>query len=171
MHYQRWRRNGDPEMLRPARPVPSFAGLSETVLAYMAGMIDADGSIYLRMRNGAGTLHIRLQVANTDETIMDWLKLHFAGRRYAPRRKQAEHHKPLHLWHLNGAGAYQALKLIAPYMVIKRPRAELAIEAWEQRTPIPREEGRRVKGTPDNIIEMRRGYVDRMRTLNKKGVA
>ena len=143
---------------------------SERELAYSAGVVDSGGSIYLRMRPNGGTLELRLSVVNTNPLMMDWLMVHSGGARTTTCPKN-QAHKPLHHWRVTYNAAVPVLEALSPYLVLKRPQADLAIEAWERREPIPRVGGKRVEGTPDNVIEMRRGYVDQMHDLNRKGVA
>ena len=141
---------------------------SETQLAYLAGLIDADGSIDLRLKK-AGNLLLRAQVYNTDRQLMDWLSLTFGGHVHRVGRRDVAHWKPEYTWYLNGQGAVEMLSLVAPYMHVKRSRAELAIEAWARRDPTPIADRR--KPMREGLVEMRQGYVDQMRELNKKGRA
>lgn len=143
---------------------------TETQLAYLAGLMDADGSIDLRLHSGKTNLALRAQVYNTDLELIDWLVLTFGGHKHAAGRAvQGSHYKQEYTWYLNSDPAVQMLSLILPYMHVKRSRAALAIEAWEKRDPTPIADRR--KPMREGVVEMRQGYVDQMRELNKKGRA
>ena len=145
--------------------------ISDTQLAYLAGLLDADGSIDLRFRTDTeATLVLRAQVYNTDEELIDWLCLTFGGKKHkAGRSDQGNHWKQEFTWYLNGDRAVEMLAGILPYMHIKRARAALAIEAWEKRMPTPIADRR--KTLPEGVAELRKGYVTQMREMNKKGRA
>lgn len=142
-------------------------------LAYLAGMVDADGTVYLRVDPRNGKLSLRLSVVNTDRTIIDWLLVHFGGHAYtsgstgSKRQIANPIHKPLHHWHLGDGPAVPVLDAIAPYMVVKKARAELGVEAWNNRTPTAIKDRR--KPLPESVVALRADYVERMHAFNKKG--
>ena len=137
-------------------------------LAYLAGMLDADGSIDLRLAK-AGNMRLRAQVYNTNKDLIDWLALTFGGYIHEVNRATAERQgwKVEYSWYLNGDPAVEMLSLIEPYMIVKRSRAILAIEAWEKRDPTPIADRR--KPMRDGLVDMRMGFVSRMREMNAKG--
>ena len=138
-------------------------------IAYLAGMLDGDGSIDLRLKKGAGTLQLRAQVYNTDQNLMEWLQLTFGGNLHQVSRENIGHHwRAEWTWYNGGQPAVDILKLVEPYLIVKKVRAGIAIEAWEKRQPTPR--GQRHLGAPSNVVELRQGYVDRMREHNAKGI-
>jgi len=140
----------------------------EADLAYLAGIIDGEGSIYMRIVNN--TVSPRLQVVNTDERLIDWLQSRYGGKRYVVTRMQRETHKPLHHWHLGAIASVPLLKMVLPYLVLKREQAELAITAWEGRQPTPTTHRRYGTARLDPaILDQRKEWVAEMRTLNKKG--
>ena len=140
--------------------------LSAAELAYFAGLVDGEGSIYLR-KGERGNLQMRLQMVNTNELLIDWVQIRFGGRKYLVERVTRANHKPLYHWHLPSQSAVEVLRSITPYLVAKRAQADLAIYAWEHReaTPI----ALRREPIPGDVVERRAGFVSEMRRLNKKG--
>lgn len=101
-------------------------GLSDTEAAYIAGLIDGEGSImlYARMK-GAG---LRVTVSNTYRPIIDWLlQTTEAGSAIEAPRKSSNH-KVGWTWQLNAEAADSLLRQISKYLVIKRRQADLALE-------------------------------------------
>lgn len=135
-------------------------------LAYFAGLVDGEGSIYLR-KGVRGNLQMRLSVVNTNEVLIDWIVSRFGGKKYLVERTSRSNHKPAYHWHLQSQAAVVVLRDIAQYLVAKKPQAELAIYAWENRQPTPI--AKRRAPIPDDVVERRAGFVAEMRALNRKG--
>ena len=138
--------------------------MEDTELSYLAGMVDADGSVILRLDKTR--YRLRLYVYNTYQPLMDWLEENFGGRAVAlPQR--IDHHKVEYQWYLDSGPAVDLMKRIVPHMIVKRERAELAIEAWESRAPTAR--ALRHLPVDPATMELRREYVRRFKELNKTG--
>lgn len=97
--------------------------------AYLAGMIDADGSMGIygssksKLRN-----RLRLTVANTHEVMLDWIVMVTGVGSVIPRPSQGATFKQQFDWVVTGESATSVLEQILPYMIVKRDRARLAIE-------------------------------------------
>ena len=139
-------------------------------LAYLAGIVDGEGTISLRCRKRHGSLDLRLQVAGTDNSLMEWLTENFGGSVHISRRISRFNplHKPCSLWHVNGGQAYEVITQLKPLLIIKREQATLALEAWDKREPTPRENRR--QPVSERIKAIRMKYVDQMHLLNAKGL-
>lgn len=138
-------------------------------IAYAAGFIDGDGCIRLKMKP-CGTYDVRVQVTSTDWPIIVWLQLRWGGGQYrkvGSCRSDNPRWKPMHAWHIVGQPAVDFLVAILPYLILKKPQATLAIEAWEQRKPTPR--SLRHLGVPLEIRTQREARVKEMTALNRKG--
>lgn len=135
-------------------------------LSYFAGVVDGEGSITLYLRSSK-SLRLRIQVANTSTVLMDWLKINYGGT-VSPVKRNRANHKLGYMWFTDGEKAYDLIKLLEPYLLIKQPQARVSMEAWETRASTPLIDRR--KPIPLEIIERRKQYVDEMHVLNKKGV-
>ncbi len=110
--------------------------LTELEKSYLAGLIDGEGSVTItkRMRWATtGTYQYNLQVivSNTSLKLLGWLKQKLPGAGSYTHNRFSEAHPHWRLsftFQLNGKGAWEFLKLIEPYLVIKKEQAVLGIE-------------------------------------------
>ena len=143
--------------------------MNERRKAYLAGMIDADGCIYMHIQKKKGTLTLRVMAYNACEDLMDWFVLYFGGIKRLFKRNENNNWKPLYSWEIGGQGAYELLKEIKEDMVVKPARAKVAIEAWENRGNFRGVGSWNGGGIPAEVIERRQAYVDELHVLNKMG--
>ena len=108
--------------------------MKKTDLAYVAGIFDGEGCVCLRINKGR-YYSLDISVANTNEWLMQWLKFAFGGNFYAMQAKtrKAQNWKPCWRWTITGNKGSSFLKLILPYLRLKKPQAELAIKFQEAR--------------------------------------
>ena len=98
---------------------------------YVAGIIDGEGCIYLSNRhNGykdhrSMELHVKVGMAN--EWVINFLLMQFGGVKSIRKHHQIIRYKQIYEWAANGKKAGKFLKLVLPYLQIKRPQAELGI--------------------------------------------
>ena len=105
----------------------------ETAWAYLAGLVDGEGSIIItKRRNGNHRLFPTLQVSNTSIEIMDWLVKNFGGSYYSygrPTNPLIHSNVKMSYWKVSRiANLSLLLPRIEPYLVLKRKRAMLAIK-------------------------------------------
>ena len=104
----------------------------EAVLAYTAGIIDGEGSIHLtkgrnrKLKQGY-CISLVISVGNTNEWLVQWLKMQFGGQVYY-KDCQNPKWKPCWTWIIANKQAGEFLELILPYLQIKRPQAEIALD-------------------------------------------
>lgn len=97
-------------------------------LAYAAGIIDGEGSIgWYKPKASKATYRVRLSVAMTDIEGPAHMEETFGGSVYEQSRKTGAG-KTMYVWQLTCKNAADALELVAPYLKIKRGKAELAID-------------------------------------------
>jgi len=99
------------------------------IYGYLAGMLDADGSIIMmrRERNDKIFYDTFIQVTNTNKDLMDWLVENFGGYyRDETKYKKNEvltHKKPIYSWRLQRTrDLVPILKLVIPYLIIKKDK-------------------------------------------------
>ncbi len=136
-------------------------------LAYLAGLVDADGTVSLLSGGHNQTYNIvpGLAVSNTDEGIMDWLVKNFGGRAY-PYNPATAGRKTCYRWLLQGQAAIDLLVRLRPRLLIKAERAWLTLEYWAQRT-IRR--GGRGARMPVEEQALRQGFLAASHYLNRVG--
>lgn len=101
-------------------------------LAYAAGLFDGEGSVFIARgrtnRNKSGLyFSLRIEFGNTNEQAVRWMQCYFGGSVYE-RYADIDTRRTLWAWHLRGQKALGFLKVIVPYLRIKKSQAELAIE-------------------------------------------
>jgi len=111
--------------------------MKRTDLAYIAGIVDGEGYIGItadgkrrRAKHGKDNLRLRVTVTNTNEWLCQYLKFSFGGGKVL-LRTQSPNHRPCWQWQVDYGKAADFLKLILPYLHLKKPQAELAIKFQE----------------------------------------
>jgi hypothetical protein len=110
-----------------------FTERSPTEWAYMAAIVDGEGSISFgpetKYRGSKKDLTIcRVTVVNTDEPLILWMMDKFPGGSYARRDYTLENRLPTWQvrWTRRGA-VKELLEGMIPYMIVKRARAERVV--------------------------------------------
>ena len=95
--------------------------MNNTELAYVAGIVEADGSIGINRWKGA--YKVVVQVSMRKAFIPEWLKLKVGGTlvRYMERGK------PSHKWMVTSHKAKELCSSMLPYLVEKRSQAKIAL--------------------------------------------
>ena len=100
--------------------------------AFLAGLIEGDGSIYLRAHKDSrkqfgACFGMAVKVSNTKEELLQFLKENFGGRicSYQPKAKGRSRMYELSI---ESEKAKSLLLYIYPYLVIKKKQAELAVK-------------------------------------------
>jgi hypothetical protein len=142
---------------------------TELDCAYLAGIIDGEGSImaYLHREQRSGRIdyawHVLVTVGNTDRRLIDWIGNRWLGY-YSVTSRARYDQKDMHVWTATGLRMKPVLLSAAPYLVAKTGQAELAFDFLDARPPNP---GRR------GYTEAERAELDRicarMGELNRKG--
>ena len=105
-------------------------------LAYTAGIVDGEGSVFItRHKNQRYKLgynfEMKVSVVNTNEWLTLWLESQYGGWSYP--KKQVKGNKPTYEWIISGPNAAEFLEEILPYLHLKKPQAEIAINFQRKR--------------------------------------
>lgn len=103
--------------------------MKNTDLAYVAGIIDGEGSIGIAIHKSPSckrgyTLELCVQVTSSDDWLCQWLRFGFGG---SLNHHLNIHGTPMTHWTIVARKAAEFLRLILPYLMIKKPQAEIAI--------------------------------------------
>lgn len=107
--------------------------MKNTDLAYTAGIIDGEGCIHIRKQwdkryKGCYKYTMMVSLASTDEWLPRWLQLAWGGSvRLNDRSKDNPKWKSAYQWQVASRIALLFLEAISPYLIIKKPQAEIAI--------------------------------------------
>ena len=96
--------------------------------AYLAGLIDGEGSIMV----GSGKL---LTIANTNLDVMNWLVDNFGGTIYRNRirKNRIKYKSTPYIWYIcNSKIVLEILKRCVKYMIIKREKAIMLLKKLNQ---------------------------------------
>lgn len=105
---------------------------TETELAYIAGLIDGEGSIDIHFNKPSksspnGQYFVRVTIHITNLPVLEWLRTQFGGSIYK-RKESKTNWKQGYDWKLVAGNAIQLLRKIEPYMKIKKAEALVAID-------------------------------------------
>lgn len=97
-------------------------------LAYLAGIIDGEGSINISCnpKHGRNYYSLKLDITNTSDALMQWLEDKFRGH-IGTSYARSQNRTNLHSWIVSGKQAQYLLYKVLPYLVIKTEQALLAL--------------------------------------------
>lgn len=110
---------------------PMPGGATETNLAYLAGIIDADGYVSCEKKNYKGRMYCGpiIGISGTDSEPHELAHSFWGGSLTSHRPKNVNHRLQFN-WRVGGLRAATALKGLEPYLLIKKKQALLALEMW-----------------------------------------
>jgi len=143
-------------------------------IAYFAGIIDGEGSLYIgnfskNPKTGKPYYQTCMQVTNTDEPLIDWLVTVFGGLKNIRTKKQHSFNsrKQAYVWTATGDRLTHLCELILPYLICKKRQCEILLEM--RSTYRQSYGGKGIQGTPempDSIREKRQSLMDEIRSLH-----
>lgn len=134
-------------------------------ILYLAGIIDGEGTIGISKQKER-QYHLYIQVGNTSEPLMKYLKDNYGGK-YCGQSKK-ENRMNSFIWYDNCRKAVNIIKQIQPYLVIKTQQADLAIRAYEDTFRIDYN-NRGTHQVPQFAVDKREYYYQEMKKLNQVG--
>lgn len=104
--------------------------------AYAAGILDGEGSICLVRNRLFRSPSPQVSVCSTDRELLEWLRVRFGGT-IVCKKKQKLIHSQSYDWKLTDRRALEFLKLVRPYLSIRRKiaKADLLLEEYIACTP------------------------------------
>ena len=141
----------------------------KAILAYTAGIVDGEGSISLttgkrKTFKKGYAIYLKVTVANTNEWLINWLKMQFGGYISCRSNMSNPKWKVAWAWEIQQASALSFLELILPYLNLKKPQAELAIK-------FQRAKYRGGPARSEKALALEEVQRILMRGLNKKGAS
>lgn len=110
--------------------------LSVAQRAYLAGLIDGEGSIYIaktkRWRKGTMGYQLRMSIAMTHKPTISWVKKVLDGGFMKTEYQKNQNHLTLYRWLICDDRAVEVLKLVRPYLITKQRNAQIGIEFRRQ---------------------------------------
>lgn len=127
---------------------------------YAAGFFDGEGCI--NVSSCRKTILIRTLVVNTNLTILEMFKERWGGDIYA-NKKGKDHWKQAYTWRLSYNAAYQFLKDIYPFLVVKEPQAEAAFIFFDNKPG-------KGKQRTEEAERLTKEAINKIKTFNRKGI-
>ena len=129
--------------------------------AYLAGLIDGEGSVGIYYNKWSDGHFMQVQIGNMDKTLIDWIHLKFKGRRYLNRKTK------FHLVKWHGRHAKEILDNVNPYLISKAGEAKVALMFAETLQTKGANQHSRKKIT-DDILKKRDNLVDLIKVTREK---
>ncbi len=116
--------------------------------AYVAGLIESDGSITItqkRYGKEASNYFLRVTFSQKDGRMVDWLLGAIGGSAYL-HYKTREKREAYHHWSIQHNQAKELLKKILPFLIMKKRQAEIGVQFQERVNVAVRKLQRNEKG-------------------------
>lgn len=134
--------------------------MEESVKAYLAGIIDGEGTVTLVWSHKNKTPCPEVSVSNTSLLLLKWIQKR-VGRAISSKNTSKPHHTISYVWRLRYDKAICFLSEIKEYLIIKRQHAELITQEYKKVTH------RAGKYTPQ-LLQKKNALVQRIRKLNQR---
>ncbi len=138
--------------------------------AYVAGLIDGEGCIYISKERKSFSLRVDTGMTAKALPLLKLLEEEYGGT-VVRARAATDKWEAAYKWAISGAEAASMLRRLLPALLLKRPQAELALEMWDLREKLPMlgRDGRR-RWTDEALASVAQMKTT-MQELNRKGPA
>ena len=144
-------------------------------IAYLAGIIDGEGSIYIgnyscNKTTGARYFQTNIQVTNTDKPLIDWLFEKFGGRvnTRTPGQIAKNSRKQPYVWTISGDLLTHICELILPFLICKKRQCEIMLKmrATFSSEHQPKKGQHGIQPLDKELLDTRQAFMDEMRALH-----
>ena len=139
--------------------MPLHPEWKDTDLAYMAGLIDGEGTIFIYIDN-RGREHRILNIGNTNRELLEWVESVFGGRVCRGSIPKKDNWAQGYLWQCGPLVADNILRACFKYLKIKQKQAAILIAYNLLRGKYGNH------GIPPEMVEWRTGLMKEIRVLN-----
>ena len=110
--------------------------LNEAEAAYIAGIIDGEGTVTLTVKQKGGMRHLVVCVSNNELRMLEYLVTTIGAGKITRKRHYEVHHAPSFTYTITNRQALALLGQVTTYMqTYKRDRAELVLAEYVNVTP------------------------------------
>ena len=143
-------------------------------IAYLSGIIDGEGSIYIgnfscNKKTKVPYYQTNIQVTNTDKPLIDWLIQTFGGLTSKRTAKQhtSNSRKQAYMWTASGDRVTHLCELILPYLIVKTKQCEIMIKMRATFTPNHCKVGKQgIQPHSVELMQLRQSLMDEIRSLH-----
>jgi hypothetical protein len=124
--------------------------LAPEVAAYIAGLIDGEGTVTLSRLHAKQNRRLVVSIANTELPLLQFVIDQVGAGKITRKRTTSDRHTPSFCYAISSGQALTLLQKVTPYLrSYKRQRAQLALDLYKALTP------RNGKYTPQLLIRRR----------------
>jgi len=110
--------------------------LTPTDAAYIAGIIDGEGTISLTRRHKNENRQLEISIANTEISLLNYLLKTIGTGRITKKRTYCDKHTPSATYLVSNRQALYLLRQVFPFLrTYKNKRAELVLKNYLRLTP------------------------------------
>lgn len=110
--------------------------LRPTDAAYIAGLIDGEGTITLTRKHQNENRQLAITISNTDRTLLEFVHSTVGAGKITNKRVTRTHHTPSYTYAIHNRQALQLLEQVNPYLrTYKVQRASLILRDYIKLTP------------------------------------
>ncbi|MFL6646640.1 MAG: LAGLIDADG family homing endonuclease [Sulfurifustaceae bacterium] len=104
--------------------------------AYIAGIIDGEGTISLSRRHRNDNRQLVVSIASTERELLEYILQTVGAGRITKKRTASANHSPSATYVVDNRQAHSLLQQVAPYLrTYKAKRAELVLQNYLRLTP------------------------------------
>lgn len=149
---------------RNPKPVKEYPQADDITIAFLAGIIDGEGSVAIRQQKN-GSVDFNLIIVNTHLPVLEKISYFYGGKIY--NRTKIEGRQQTYSLYLSGLEAKRAVEAFLPYSMIKEPQYLAFLDAYTLYGVKGDGTGRKgIKLTPEQIEE-RRQVVELLKSLKR----
>ena len=149
---------------------------SETTAAYMAGILDGEGSLSIgnysgNRKNGDKHFQVNIAICSTDEVLITWIVDTFGGYKgkYTPKQMSRNGRKQVFRWQCSSDRLTHICEICLPYLIIKKRQAEILLEMRKTYHDAQNIKGMRgVQNLPKEILDLRQSLFLELRALHNR---
>ncbi|MDP2922116.1 MAG: LAGLIDADG family homing endonuclease [Candidatus Omnitrophota bacterium] len=134
--------------------------MDEVTKAYLAGIVDGEGTVTLSRHHKHETPAPLVSVSNTDLRLLKWIR-YKAGGIITSKKISKPHHTQSYVWRLRQNSALYFLNEIKKYLIVKREQAELITKEYKKVT-------HRAGRYTSQLLHRKEKLVNKIRALNQR---
>ena len=143
------------------------------LIAYLAGIVDGEGYVGIKKTNNRSDCrnpqyHERIQVRMVDECVIKLFKDTFGGNYYKETNHSKYSKKPLYCYQASDKLAASIIKILIPFLVLKKRQAGLILNLRESKN----DPSARLRGSPakrlmrPEIVQFRELLYQRIKAIH-----
>jgi hypothetical protein len=143
-------------------------------IAYLAGIIDGEGSIYIgnfssNPVTGNKYYQTNMEVTNTDKSLTDWLHFNFGGvvNTYTAKQLPKNSRKAVFRWIASGERMTHLCELLLPFLICKKKQCEIMLKMRATYAKLQYKKGKAgVLPHTKELLDLRQSLMNEMRSLH-----